>query len=260
MDKDVSLEMQAETPEQMPEEAPVTEAPQTSALTQILEKYYPGEVSEENKEELAVQAIEKLSGIQDNLIEVAESYPEFATFLNDVLKGMPVEEAVARNFDDMMTPPEGAPDWENINKGREERKTYLTEKKSRMELLEKNKQVSVENAQKLIEETGMSEEEAMKFLDWYDQLHADQFDGLVSLERFRALHKAYVFDTEMSNKDKKMQEEVETAKIAGKNEQLVQRKKNAETGDAIPKLGSSGAGAAKKGKPSYASQFINGAI
>lgn len=249
---------QAETPEEQPEMEEEEEAP--NMLIAIVQKYLPGEeVTEENVNEMAAKVIERLSGIQDNLAEIADEYPEFAMFLRDVLKGMPLEEAVARNLDDITNPPEGAPDWENINKGREERKTRLGEKKSQIESLEKNKQVSVENAQAFIQETGLAEPDAIKFLDWFDGLSKDMFDGLITKNHFNTLYKAYNYDNDMAGKDAMMKEEVETAKAAGRNEQIVSKKVSAETGDGIPKLGSSGGRVPQK-KKTFADDFMSGVV
>ena len=267
-------EMQGETPE-MPMETPVseTEAPEAenemqeaeveespNNLIAAIQKYLPGEeITSENVNEKAVMVINRLSGIQDNLSELADEYPEFAMFLRDVMKGMPLEEAVARNFDELTTPPEGSPDWENINKGREQRSAMLGEKKSRLESLEKNKQVSIENADAFIKETGLDEANAMKFLDWFDNLNKDMFDGLISKEHFNTLYKAFNYDNDMANKDAMMKDEVEAAKIAGRNEQITARKMNAETGDGIPKLGSSGKAPTPE-KKTFAGKFIEGAL
>ncbi len=253
-------EMPTETPETPPMEEEMT-AGEPDKLVVVLQKYLPGqEVTEENKSELAVSVIEKLSGIQDNLIEIADEYPEFAMFLNDILKGMPLEEAVARNFDDLMTPPEGAPDWENINKGREVRKASLGEKKAKMETITKNKQVSIENTQKFIEKTGLPEAEAIKYLDWIDKLNTDMFDGLITEAHHEALYKSYTYDSDMAAKDEQLNEVAESARITGRNEQIEKRKINAETGDGIPKLTTSGKAPAPKGKETYASKFVKGLV
>jgi hypothetical protein len=256
----------AESPEPVApiEPTEVTEEPEepetTSTLIPLLQKYYPGEeITEENKDEMATTVIGKLSGIQDNLIEIADTYPEFAMFLNDVLKGMSPEESAARNFEDMMSPPEGSPEWENINKGRSERMAMMGEKKSKIEQLDKNKQVSIENATKFIEKTGLNEEDAIKFLDWTDKLNTDLLDGLISDVHFDALYKAYTFDDKIAEVQTQTADEIEAARTAGRNEQITQRKLNAETGDGIPKLTSGGKTALPK-KPSFSSNYLKGVV
>lgn len=247
---------QAEAPDEQPE---IEEMETPNVLMALVQEYLPGEViTAENVNDMAVKVIERLSGIQDNLAEIADEYPEFAMFLRDVLKGMPLEEAVARNFDDIV-PPEGSPDYEGYAKGREERKAMLGEKKSKIESLEKNKQVSVENAQAFIQETGLAEADAMKFLDWFDGLSADMFDGLITKEHFNTLYKAYNYDNDMASKDAIMKEEIETAKAAGRNEQIMSKKVNAETGDGIPKLGSAGGRVPPK-KKTFADDFMSGVV
>lgn len=240
----------------------VQQSETSTSLVSVLEKYFPGEeITEENKDEKAVAAIEKLSGIQDNLIELAEEYPEFAMFLGDIMKGMPLEEAVARNLNDIITPPEGAPEWENINKGREHRRSMMAEKKSKIDMLDKNKQISIENAKKFIADTKLPEEEAIKFLEWIDNLSKDLFDGLISGEVLSSLHKSYTFDSEMSKKDSENQNAIEEAKIAERNKKINQEKVKAPTGDGIPKLGTSGKGTQQQIKPkSYGSAFMEGVV
>ena len=232
--------------------------PQESELLTALKEYYP-DATEENVGEMAIQAIKRLSGIQNKLADVAEEFPVFAMWLNDVMKGMAPDEAIARHFGTELTPPEGAPDWERINKRREEFSKTKAEKQARMDRLNKNRDISVENAMKFISDTSLSEEEGQKFLDWYDELHADMFDGLISPEHFRALYKGYKHDAVVAEKEQEAKETAETARAAGRNEQIEKKKMNAETGDGIPKLTSSGKAPNKKEK-SYGAKFFDGVI
>ena len=251
--------LQTETPPVIPEAEATTEEIPSNGLIEKLNEFYPGEdINNENVNEFALKAIERLSGIQNQLIESGEMYPEFASMLRDVLKGMSPDEAIARNFDEsILNPPDGDPNWEKISAGREELKKSMSSKKERLSTIEKNKQVSVENAEKFITQTGLGEEEAMKFLDWYDALHQDQFDGLISIQRLEALYKGYLYDTKMSEKDNELKESVDIAKAAGRNEQIQKKTINAESGDGIPKLSSSGGYKPPK-KESYASNFVKG--
>ena len=170
-------------------------------LLALVRERLPGEeVSEGNYQELAVTLIGKLTAIQDKLVEVIDEVPEFGSFLNDVIKGMSPDEAAARNFDDL-TPPEDSPDWEKVSSAREQRKQLAAEKKSRFEMIDKNKEVSIENARTFIADTGMDQEKALAFLEWVDKLSVDLADGNLSMESFKALHKSFSYDDTLKGKD-----------------------------------------------------------
>lgn len=229
-------------------------------LLALVRERLPGEeVSEGNYQEMAVTLIGKLTAIQDKLVEVIDEVPEFGSFLNDVIKGIPPDEAAARNFDDL-TPPEDSPDWEKVSAAKEQRKQLAAEKKSRFETIEKNKEVSIENARTFIADTGMEQNKAIAFLEWVDKLAVDLGDGLLSPEHFKSLYKSFSYDDTLKGKDMEMADAVETAKAAGRNEQIVAKEMTADNGDGIPMLGSSGGRTAAPKKASYGDNFFKGVI
>jgi hypothetical protein len=250
---------EGETP--MPEGAEAEESTedQNNTLLVAVQEYYP-DVTEATLNDMAVQTIQRLSGIQNKLIEAADEFPDFASMLNDILKGMPPDEAIARNFDEsVLNPPEGAPDWDRINTGREERKKKKEEKNKRVKELKKNQEISVENTHKFIKESGLEEKDAQAFLEWYDKLNEDMFNGMISPEHLQALYKSYKHDSVVAEKDQEIEAANEAGRAAGRNEQIEKKKMNADTGDGIPKL-SSGSKAAPGKKKSYAAKFIDGVI
>ena len=235
------------TPEAMPETPAPEETAPVNPLIEKVQKYFPNEeITEANVGELAAQTIDRLSAIQDNLIEVSDEFPEFAALLDDVLNGMAPDESIARNFgEEVLNAPEGSPDWDRISKAKEERKGKLTERKERMSNLEKNRDISVENASKFIADTGMEETEAQEFIGWFDKLNADMFDGLISPEHFSALHKAFKYDSTIAEKDSEMEQAVKVAEARGRNQQIEKKKIKAESGDGVPKLSTSGKSAVR---------------
>jgi hypothetical protein len=237
--------------EEMPEaeviEEPAEESAPGNPLVEKVKQYFPDEeINESNVNEYALKTIDRLSAIQDNLIEVSDEFPEFAAMLDDVLNGMFPDESIARNFgEEVLNAPEGSPDRERISKAKEERKTKLSERKERMSTLEKNRDISVENAQKFIADTGMEEEQAKEFIEWFDKLNADMFNGLISPEHFSALHKAFTHDSKLAEKDSEMEQAVKAAEARGRNQQIEKKKINAESGDGVPKLATSGKSASR---------------
>lgn len=216
-----------------------TEEPAGTPLLTVVQEYYP-DVTEADLSAKAVELISRLSSIQNTLGDVAEEYPEFGMMLNDVFKRMPPSEAIARNFGGDLVPPEDSPDYESYGKRVEEFNSMRSEKQAKIEQLEKNREISVENAQKFIQETGLEDEDAMKFLEWYDNLQTDMFDGLVSGEHLAALYKGYVHDSKIAEKDEEITELTKNNEVSSKNE-AISKKNNAGDGtDGIPKLNSGG--------------------
>lgn len=68
-------------------------------LIKVIQEYYPDEdISESNVNLFAIQTIERLSNIQNKLINAVDESPEFGLMLSDIFKGISPEEAVSRNF------------------------------------------------------------------------------------------------------------------------------------------------------------------
>lgn len=257
--KEAVMPDESDTETTIEEEPVVEEDPAVNPLLTAVKEYFP-DVTEETLQETAVQLINKLGTIQNTLGDVADEYPEFAMMLNDVMKRMPPDEAIARHYGNELTPPEGAPDWDRINQRVGEYNSMKSEKQAKMEQLDKNREISVENAKKFIADTGLEEEEAMKFLDWYDKLHADMFDGLISIENLQALHKGYVHDSKMAEKDETISELSQNKEIADKNKSIESKKKNTEETDGIPKLGTGGGRTPAKKEKSFGASFFEGVV
>ncbi|WP_163321681.1 hypothetical protein [Draconibacterium mangrovi] len=229
-----TVEALAET---MPEEQETEETP----LLIAVRKYVP-EATPEDVEKNAVMVIDKLSGPQEKLLTAAKRFPAFAEMLYYISeKGMDPVEAIARTFDrDVLNPPEGAPDWENINSAVAARDEEIKGRDERMATYKKNGEISLENAAKFIEEKEMDEEKGIAFLTFVDSIKADLVDDNISPEHFASLYKAWIYDEKMKEIEELKNAEIETAETRGRNQQITDRMKNADKGDGMPHISSGG--------------------
>ena len=71
-------------------------------------------------------------------MEVVQAYPEFAQIIEDVANGVPVQVAIARQFDPSeLAVPEGEPDYDAYKKAATERSQRLADMKARTEARDK---------------------------------------------------------------------------------------------------------------------------
>jgi len=247
-----TVEAQAET---MPKGVGAEETP----LLIAVRKYVP-EATQEDVEKNAVVVIEKLSGSHDKLLTAAKRFPAFAEMLYYVSeKGMDPAEAIARTFDpDVLTPPEGAPDWETISSATAARDEEVKARDERMLKYKKNGEISLENAARFIEEKEMDEEKGLSFLTFVDSIKADLVDENITPDHFASLYKAWVFDEKMKELEELKKAEVESAETRGRNQQITERMNNADKGDGMPHISSGGN--KPKRKLNQAEQFFEGVI
>jgi len=235
-----------------------TEEAEEGPLIMAVKKYIP-ETTTENVEQNALSIIEKFGTSQDKLVKASKRFPEFAAMLYYITeKGMNPAEAIARTFDrEMLNPPEGAPDWETINKSVADRDTELKANGERMSKYKKNGEVSLENASKLIEDEKLSEEDAIKFLTYVDQLKADLSDDLITPEHFASLYKGFIHDQKISEMEEGHKANIDLAETKGRNMQITDRKKNEDTGDGLPHITTTGGKPKKQG---FAQNYFDGVL
>ena len=165
----------------MQEENTVQEQEQTPRVSRVREymtaKFPDREFGDDSELEQALydyltQSDKKIAGHEaanKTIMEVVQAYPEFAQIIEDVANGIPVQVAIARQFDPSeLAVPEGEPDYEAYKQAAEERTKRLADMKARVETREKNMARSKTDVDAFFAEQGLSEEEQQQFVAWVD--------------------------------------------------------------------------------------------
>ena len=212
----------------MQEENTVQEQEQTPHVSRVREymtaKFPDREFGDDDELEQALydyltQSDKKIAGHEaanKTIMEVVQAYPEFAQIIEDVANGIPVQVAIARQFDSSeLAVPEGEPDYEAYKQAAEERTKRLADMKARVETREKNMARSKTDVDAFFAEQGLSEEEQQRFVAWVDN------------EILTKLYQGWVYDTAVA-------EARETGKVEGRNEQIETRRVRAQKTDGLP--------------------------
>lgn len=230
----------------MQEENTVQEQEQTPHVSRVREymtaKFPDREFGDDDELEQALydyltQSDKKIAGHEaanKTIMEVVQAYPEFAQIIEDVANGIPVQVAIARQFDSSeLAVPEGEPDYEAYKQAAEERTKRLADMKARVETREKNMARSKTDVDAFFAEQGLSEEEQQRFVAWVDnEILANLLDGKVNKEILTKLYQGWVYDTAVA-------EARETGKVEGRNEQIETRRVRAQKTDGLPADGGS---------------------
>lgn len=259
MDENMMAENQNMQPESIeaPPTAPQPEvpAPETPAnpegpaqLEAAIKKYLP-DVDTTDLNTAAMEAINRLGGIHDKLLDVINEYPEFGQAVAAMLKGMNPAEAIAR-YMDIEEPPEGAPDFENISKARAEVKKT---KADREQMLMKNEEMSLKNITDFKEKSGLDDATAQIVMDKMYGIYEDIRDLNIKPETLDMVYKGL-------NADEDVKRARQEGEIAGRNQQIEKKRMSMETGDGIPKLSNTGTTKTTPKGKGFASRFIEGAI
>ena len=217
----------------MQEENTVQEQEQTPRVSRVREymtaKFPDREFGDDSELEQALydyltQSDKKIAAANKTIMEVVQAYPEFAQIIEDVANGIPVQVAIARQFDPSeLAVPEGEPDYVAYKKAAEERTKRLADMKARVETREKNMDVDA-----FFAEQGLSEEEQQQFVAWVDnEILANLLDGKVNKEILTKLYQGWVYDTAVA-------EARETGKVEGRNEQIETRRVRTQKTDGLP--------------------------
>ena len=167
-------------------------------------------------------------------MEVVQAYPEFAQIIEDVANGVPVQVAIARQFDPAeLEIPEGEPDYEAYKKAATERTQRLADMKIRTETRDKNMAQSKTDVDAFFAERGLDEDEQKQFIEWVDnEILANLLDGKVNKEILTKLYQGWVYDTAVTDA-------LEAGKVEGRNEQIEAKRKQAKKTDGLPADGGS---------------------
>ena len=222
------------------EPAPVeTEAPAEAPAEE------PAEMPEDNTAELEELRDYKARNEAANaeLLKLMKLNPGLTRTIRMMKEGASWEEAVARNIDVSALPVEGDPDYDKWSAAAKAREDEYNKNMEFEQTLAQNRDVSMQNLKDFAAENGMSEEQAMQFIEAHVSPILDQIAQLnFSKEFLTMIHKAV-------NHESKIAEAKEEGMIAGRNEQIEEKMMTPPPGDGLPKGASEGAAAPKPKKP-----------
>lgn len=218
-------------------------APRISRIREYMTAKFPDrQYADEDDYENALydyltQSDKKIAGHEAanrTIMEVVQAYPEFAQIIEDVANGVPVQVAIARQFDPSeLAVMEGEPDYEAYKKAAAERTQRLAEMKARTQAREKNIAKSKTDVEAFFAEHGLDEDEQQQFVAWVDnEILANLLDGKVNREILTKLYQGWVYDTAVNDA-------LEAGKVAGRNEQIEVRRKQSRKTDGLPADGGS---------------------
>jgi hypothetical protein len=196
-----------------------------------------------------VPLVESIVSFHDDLNEVVEEFPEFGDFIIGLRKGFSPQEAAARYLDiEGIMPPEGADDFDAVQKAKAERREQVDKRKAWETKLPENQEVTSKNFAAVVKELGLDEATQQSIVDNLEAILKDAKDGIISADHWKMLANGLRHETVVAEKDKEMEMAVEDAKIAGRNEQIKKKRINKDTGDGLPKLTNSGVAPTKPKK------------
>lgn len=163
------------------------------------------------------------------IMEVVQAYPEFAQIIEDVANGVPVQVAIARQFDaSELSVGEDEPDYDAYKKAAAERTQRLADMKARTEARDKNMVQSKTDVDAFLAERGLDESEQKEFIEWVDnEILANLLDGRVNKEILTKLYQGWVYDTAVTDA-------LDAGKVEGRNEQIETRRKQTRKTDGLP--------------------------
>lgn len=219
------------------------EAPRVSRIREYLTAKFPDRhfTDEDEYENTLYDYLEendkKIAGHEaanKTIMEVVQAYPEFAQIIEDVANGVPVQVAIARQFDPSeLSVAEDEPDYDAYKKAANERTQRLADMKARMEARDKNMAQSKTDVDAFFAERGLDEAEQKQFIEWVDnEILANLLDGKVNKEILTKLYQGWVYDTAVI-------EALETGKVEGRNEQIETKRKQSRKTDGLPADGGS---------------------
>lgn len=213
-------------------------------LEQVVLRFYPdADVSStDNLLTSLLPLVESIVSFHDDLNEVVEEFPEFGDFIIGLRKGFTPQESAARYLDiEGIMPPEGADDFEAVQKAKDERRKKIEERKAWEAKLPENQEVTSKNLQAVVTELGLSDTEQQSIVDNLEAILKDAKDAIISKDHWKMLANGLRHETVIAEKDKEMEQAIEDAKIAGRNEQIEKKRITKDTGDGLPSLTNSGA-------------------
>lgn len=178
--------------------------------------------------------ISEYENADTQILNIAKEYPEILSIIKDIVDGKSFEEALARNIDiEELIPREGEPDFAKYDNARKERKARRAEAEAYRAKLDKNMEKSREVLKSYFEEHGMSDEEALAFSEYIDNIVSAYLDRAITPEILDIFNHA-------RNYDKDMAEARTAGEAVGRNAKIdAEREKRDGATDGLPGAGSS---------------------
>ena len=168
------------------------------------------------------------------MIDSFNSNPELAGLMRDIVKGAPLNVAIARNLDiDSIKPQEGDADESQWAEGLADRKKKLSDREAYQNSITENINMSMTEVKSFAEDNNLDGETTAAFLTQVDQLIADAITGKISKKTLSSLYRASTADSEVTNAAK-------AAEVKGRNANIEAVKAvDKPEGDGLPQLQSS---------------------
>ena len=196
---------------------------------------------------------EQLKVFQNKVRDLAETDEQAAAFMHDLITTGSIGVALNENYseEEIQALLEEAKSTEY-----EEHRNNYAQKVSgrsvRMAELEANKAKSQMSAQEFLDKYQPEEEDLNGFIAFYDSIIKDAVDNNMSLDHWERLWKAYKYDGTVAELENKVGEAEENGKIAGRNEKIMQGKKNRESlAELLPETNGGGAAPTQSRKQNY---------
>lgn len=225
-------------------------------ITDYVNRFVPGsDVSTpEAQIESLLKIVREIVPIYDKLWDAAENSPESAAFISDFLAtGNPIKSLV-RNFDpeEVKAAIEVMTEDDDMEEDRNIYREKITQRKTRMEEIEKNRAESEMSAKEFVDELTPSEEDLQAFVSFCDGFLKDWLDSKMPKENWMILWKGFKHDANVSEAE-------EAGRITGRNEKIITEKATRkDLADAMPEM--TGASTGKLATPerpkSFAAKFM----
>ena len=210
----------------------------------------------------ATTVMESFVPVYDKLYDVVSTDNQAASYVNDLLETGDPLAALANNYseEEVLAAVEEMKSDKYADKvsSFNERKAAA---KTRQAELEANKAKSQMSAQEFMDKYQPEEDDLEKFIAFYDGIIKDAVDNNMSLDHWERLWKAYKYDGTVAELENKVGEAEEMGKIAGRNEKIIQGKKDRESlAELLPETSGGGALPKTEKPKSFAGSFMNGVI
>lgn len=205
---------------------------------------------------------EKLMVFQNKVRDLAETDPQTAAFLHDLITTGSIGVALTENFseEEIQALLEEAKSTE-YDEHRNNYASKVGQHGVRMAELEANKAKSQMSAQEFVDKYQPNEEELEAFVAFYDSIIKDAVDNNMSFDHWEKMWQAFKYKGDVAALENKVGEAEENGKIAGRNENIVMGKQNREAlADLPPEIGDGGVKPVEPKKKSFAEEFMNGVI
>lgn len=168
------------------------------------------------------------------MYDLLTSNPDVAMFIGSLVAEPDNIGKAVSYIKDVVDLKEGTPEYESYRKQVSERKERERKAEEALREYEENLEQSAETLKRFASENGMSEEEAVKFVnDITEALSEKLFSGRIDRDFLDKLYKVFNYDAQIATA-------TESGRIAGRNEEIDKRRSRLKRGDGLPDIHPSG--------------------